>query len=98
MKSKEKNIDAILRAAIIAEGREEARGRFNQIIEKQESLIHTMTDEYLSPISRAAFGHHKSLDFNPLRISEKTLQEFMEEEVDCPKEVKSKKKKKPKKK
>jgi hypothetical protein len=93
MNKNSKEHNKLLLKAIIQKGREEMRDRFQKLSKSEEPIGISMTDQILNPISRAAFGHSTSVEFNSLRISDETLQEFLETDKECEKNKKSNKKK-----
>jgi hypothetical protein len=92
MNIKSKVHNKLLIKAIIQDGREEMRTRFQKLSSSGEIIKLSMTDQILDPISRAAFGHSKGLEPNPLRVSDETLQKFLEADNECEKKKKSDKK------
>lgn len=83
----------LLIKAIIQEGREEIRSRFQKLSRAGETIRLSMTDQFLDPISKAAFGHSKGVEPNPLRVSDETLQKFLEADSECEQKKKADKKK-----
>ena len=80
MKSKNKNINKAIEKAIIREGRAEIRDRFGKLSAEQAVPMISITEQFLNPVAKAAFGRYTKLEYNPLRVSDETLREFIEEE------------------
>ncbi len=84
MKAKE---NKLLKDAIVNEigvrGRQKIKERFSKIEAQSNSGLFSITDKSLNELSSAAFGLNHEIEDNPLRITDETIKDFLEEDEDA---------------